>query len=540
YSSNGINVFLWHKKTLISAVAFDNDKSSKQAFAEYLQNSPAVDSQLLVDIIDEDFRRESIPHVNARDRKALIQRLADRYYRDEEYYQVKLLGRSQQGRKDDNILLSSLSNFEKISPWMTIIEENAVAIAGIWSVPHLTLELLKFNKVSGDNILLITRELPWSQRETFFHKGKMLFSRLERLDINLYENTDPDLSWQYLSKGAEKIQHFLTNQRIVGFNDEIQVVGFVATSPAASTISQANSNLRLNYRVIEEQKITRNFATTQAQPLKCDAIYAWICAQKSFFSSHYNTKEIKKYFIRYYMAKSFKTVSYFTALFVLSIAAFFGLQTLKTNKDILAIEYDTQRLKKQYADQFHGIANQLADAHLVEGSVTHATLLDLESGETPQKYFSYISTVFSKKRFNLLELDEFTWTKHPREAIEQMVNQFTARSPAEEGHTAAEEYQQTPSQPSTKYQPILRLGGKLNRARLDYRNTVTVMSEFVNSLQNLPIVSDIHLIKTPVDIRPKSKFSDMRGTDEASLLKNIEADRYEILIVLQPNQGSKS
>jgi len=534
YSSYGLKVYLWRDKSLLGEFKFSIDEEGIKEFEQYLESSPETSSQLLVDVMDEDFRRESIPHVNSRDRKALIQRLVDRHYRDQKYHKVQILGRSKEGRKDDNLLMSSLSNIEKINPFMEVFDRLEVPLAGIWSVPLLKSDLLKLAKFKDKNLLLVTRELPWSQRETFFRNGKMIFSRLERLDHNLYYDSDQNTSLDCLTKGAEQIHHFLTNQRIVGFGEKITVACFVPKEQKEICILGGIDTQQLQYKMVDESDFFKHFGEEDSKMLRSDAIFSWLCSQKSAFSDHYGEKEKKANFYRFTIEKSIRLASGLCALFLFTAASLLFLNSLEKRDEIKQTHESTDTLVKQYDREFGTIYNQLEDAELVKASVEHSGLIKIESEETPQKYFNELAKVYSSSIYRQITLNEIKWTKHSKENLSQILREITGNIPLDEdeGEEGYDEKEYDNEAPRLKNQGLIRLVGKLNTDALNYRKTVSIMKEFLHSLEQLPITKELHLLKTPVDIRPKAKFSDKSGIDEEQYTKSASDDLYEILIVI--------
>ncbi|MFT7246543.1 MAG: hypothetical protein ACI82A_003920, partial [Candidatus Azotimanducaceae bacterium] len=134
FSGYRMTVFDWDGKTLISSRDFIPNTAGFADFEYLLQQSIKMPARLLVDMIEEDFRRETIPHVNIFDRRSLINRLIDKHYRDEPYVHAKVLDRSKVGRKDDRVILSALTNTALLAPWLERIDKHKARLAGIWSI----------------------------------------------------------------------------------------------------------------------------------------------------------------------------------------------------------------------------------------------------------------------------------------------------------------------------------------------------------------------------------------------------------------------
>lgn len=117
---------------------FGTDESGRRNFARYLQQTPDYPIYVLVDIMEEEFRTDTIPHVFGSDRKALIKRRQSRLFKETVYFHTQIQGREEQGRRDSKVLFMALSNQEIIRPWLEILEQHKVPLAGMSSLPLVT------------------------------------------------------------------------------------------------------------------------------------------------------------------------------------------------------------------------------------------------------------------------------------------------------------------------------------------------------------------------------------------------------------------
>ena len=65
-------VYHWRSGQLSEAMTYAADEHGLRAFTEYLTASPLLPTYFLVDLVEEEFRQETIPHVFGSDRRALI------------------------------------------------------------------------------------------------------------------------------------------------------------------------------------------------------------------------------------------------------------------------------------------------------------------------------------------------------------------------------------------------------------------------------------------------------------------------------------
>lgn len=154
---------------------FPNTSGGHEEFTGFLKsvNCPAY---LLVDLIEEDFRQETVPHLIGGNRTALLQRKLEQFYRDNPFHQTTLLQRQKTGRRDDEVLFSALTNPSLITPWLNIMLAQKIRLAGIYSVPQISAPLIRNHP--SDYLLLISWEKFSGLRQTYFSKHRLQISRL--------------------------------------------------------------------------------------------------------------------------------------------------------------------------------------------------------------------------------------------------------------------------------------------------------------------------------------------------------------------------
>ena len=73
-SAHKIAVYHWHKGDLASSYLFDANQEGKQFFERYLRETPNIPMYMLIDVFEEEFKRDTVPHVFGADRAAIIER----------------------------------------------------------------------------------------------------------------------------------------------------------------------------------------------------------------------------------------------------------------------------------------------------------------------------------------------------------------------------------------------------------------------------------------------------------------------------------
>lgn len=171
-------LFVSEQGNLRHAYEFSMDAAGLAAFGNYLRLAPGNPLQVLVDVVEEEYRQDTVPHVFGTDRSAILARRFARLFRGTPYCQAIHLGREQEGRRDDQVLLTALTRPEALAGWIARITECQVPLAGIYSLPLLSAALIPRLGANAHNVLLISVQQASGLRQTFFRDGYLRISRL--------------------------------------------------------------------------------------------------------------------------------------------------------------------------------------------------------------------------------------------------------------------------------------------------------------------------------------------------------------------------
>lgn len=176
-SGQGLQVYRWLQGSSFEQQGnYSHDAVGWQAFEEELdhQTSDSTPVLVLVDVVEEELRRESIPPLYGVNRQLVLERRLERLFRTTPYRRAVSQGRG--ADKQENILYSGLVNPELVAPWMQRLQSRQVPVCGIWSLQLLSRELLREISTKFDYTLLVTLHTD-GLRQTFFCRGRTQISR---------------------------------------------------------------------------------------------------------------------------------------------------------------------------------------------------------------------------------------------------------------------------------------------------------------------------------------------------------------------------
>ncbi|WP_156013234.1 hypothetical protein [Thioalkalivibrio sp. HK1] len=244
--------------------------------------------RLLVDLVEEDFRLENVPHVIGRSRRSVQDLRGRRLFPGASHIHVLRrgradppdgeAGRNRSGRRDDIVLFSAIVRPEYLDPWLDLLRECDIPLVGVTSLPLASETLLrlpgfidllrsgeresssssspsdgekpsssvpsKSSDALAQRMLLVSESGRFALRQSFFKKGRLVMSRLAVLP-------EGD-AWLRGRRAMEEIERFCrhlerserSEQADSGAKDvdiDIEVVALVGGALAGALRSQIGS-----------------------------------------------------------------------------------------------------------------------------------------------------------------------------------------------------------------------------------------------------------------------------------------------------------
>lgn len=212
------SVGIWRSRRLRLFTIFANDPVGHAEFGEFLRQQAGMPLLMVVDTAEEDFRLETAPHTSFATRREIAQRKLNQFYRHSAYRAALFVGRAPDQRRDDRLLLMSLTNPDLVAPWVAAIEQAQAPLAGIYLLPVVSQPLLRLLGLRHPHLLLSTRQGS-GLRQSYFSGGYLHMSRLVPLaDIDA---RNPDRRY---ADETEKTRLYLTSLRMLPRDSRLRLV----------------------------------------------------------------------------------------------------------------------------------------------------------------------------------------------------------------------------------------------------------------------------------------------------------------------------
>lgn len=277
-SSNHAAVYVWQGKHLHGPMEFAAGEAGYAALAEYLAQDAGMVTDLLADVIEEEFRSERVPHVVGRDQAGLLKRRAEQAFRLTPYRMAYIQNKLVDGKREDEALLSAITNIDLIAPWVKCLTGRKVPLHGIYSVAQLYGELLKPLDVIEKRALIITRQQHGGMRQAFYFNQQIKLSRLSPAP-----STDPEAHADQLLAEVDKSQRYLTRLKLLGREDML-VVHCISTGAELTALRETcrdTTTLQFRFHDLATLAAALNGGGHAAAARFCDELFVSLLKRRT-------------------------------------------------------------------------------------------------------------------------------------------------------------------------------------------------------------------------------------------------------------------
>jgi len=491
-SANRLHAQLMAGGKITAQQEFDSSQEGREGFATFLQpvKCPAY---LLADLIEEDFRPEIIPHLRGSSRNALLQRKFDQHYRGTPFHQATLLRRQKTGRRDDEMLLSALTNPALITPWLDILRAQEIPLAGIYSVPQASAPLVKNH--ASDHLLLVSWEKSAGLRQSYFIARRLQISRLTPIHtVSSFQDA--------VAKELSRTCQYLKSLSLLpeGKNLDVCILGHSDDLAELQEKLPPAADLRYEFveldKIAAQLKIACRFTDSDASQIFLHGL----AAQPP--KAHYANATHTHHFALWQLRNALDRVS---AVVLVGSLLWGAASVMFNNSNAAATE--SLGIQTQHAlNETRQITQGFADA----SPGTHASTADMKAGVSIMRKFAQsspgprailqpISAVLD--RFPQIELDNFGWRTNASESPSDATTAVAGQAPV--------------SINNATIGTIITLKANLRGFASDYRAALAYLDRFLHELNAAGY--RVSITSKPLDVSPGGSIADQRETHEKAL-----------------------
>ena len=259
-------------------------------FERHLAGMAQMPTYLFTDLAEEDFRLDTVPHVGGRDRDAMLARKLSQIFRNTPYRHAVMQGREPDGRRDDRVIYTAITNPEVLRPWVEALERHKVPLEGIYSAAAFSAVLLEELDLVFPHALLVTFTPGEAMRQTYFRDNEIKFSRLTPVDLEEGQTLgtmiaeETTRTWQYL----DSLRHF-------GPEDRLEVCVVIHASDRPAVQPELRDFAQIQYRVIDIEQASMKLGL---KPAPLDSTAEEVMVHLFLVSpgpNHFASPELRRY-----------------------------------------------------------------------------------------------------------------------------------------------------------------------------------------------------------------------------------------------------
>jgi hypothetical protein len=506
-TDTGVTVWSGSQSQLAQTHAFQASAEGLSDFERFVADNRAAQYSLVLDLQEEDYRAETIPHVGSRDRKKVLKRRLEQLYRETPYRSATPQGRETGGRRDDRVLLAALTNPKPVDQWMNRLAAKDVQVVGIYSVTLLTARHARQLSLIPPRALIVTRQFGSGLRQTYISDGILRFSRLTLPE----EEGEQSLANQ-LAGEAARARQFLASLRAIERQEAMHVVMIGSDEEIAHLSQECPDTELIQYQFIPISALADALGvSTKGLTDTSDPVWLRLVAAKRP-SNQYATRAQRKAYLAWQTGRALFGVAGAALVASVALSAYYW-------QDSRAMAADTlqQQNRKAHAEQVYAAnapksdTSQLTPAGMKNVVVAYRQLVEEWPRIKPS--LDRISTLL--EQFPMMEIDELAWQVTPdANATPTGFGDAESSQPAQAGGAQGAVDASGNPLPATRTRYIvIALKGRLPNYELRPREALALVDRIATAAATSPEIK-VSKLSLPIDIRTE-KAIDL-GTDNQS------------------------
>ena len=499
------------------AYVFSADEFGRQQFVRYLEETGKTPLYILVDVVEEEYRQDVIPHVRGSDRRSVIERKQARLFRGTKYCHAIVQGRETDGRKDDKVLLTAITRPEIVSPWVDAANEHKVPVAGVYSLPILSEYLLKKIGANGKNVLLISMQSGSGLRQTFFRDRQFKISRLAQMP------KAGSLSYTtHLMGELEKLRRYLNSLALISRDGPLEIYILSNGDQLSDLESHCKDSEDEKFYLVDIDELNKRFGI----PETFNSIYAEPAFSQLLLDTapknHYAIDSETKYFSLHRLRGALYAASALILLAGIAWSGFNFLQAVSLKQQALDAAEKADFYQARYEAAREGLPPTPVEPEDIKTAVEVVDQLR-QYKSSPLRMMTALSVAL--KEYPQTEVDRIRWTssidpngefdKDPRNTM-QVEGDLIEKSAA------------------YSHYDIALVDGHLASFDGNYREAIELVDQFAQKLKNQENVHAIEVVNYPLNVESGASLAGLATDAQAKL----EA-RFSLKIVIGIPDGKK-
>lgn len=467
-----LKVYALSGQRIVDCTSFEPTEEGLLDFSQYAKTHIRKPVRLLVDIIEEDFRLDIVPHVSGKDKQALHQRLLNKYFRNLEHRYISVQGRKDAGRKDDEVLIAGITNSDLLKPWLKILDQNTVALSGIYSLPLLAETILPdFCDNADKPVLLVSQQVPTSVRHSFYQQGRLKVSRLAQGLGDEKESTE-----KIALKELDKTLRYIENQRLIDKNNNLEL-HFLGTKESLHNVQQEAQQ----QQKVELLNGLKEHILPDSHDFADQYFIEKLAAQK-WPKNHYGHDKNLRIYYHKLLAKLLTILSIIILISSALYTAYLFMQEKEEQMAIPMLKSQAQDYRQRYDERTGELSELGVEALDVQSSVQDLKRLQEIYQQQPQSFLNALS--LASRNFPNISYHLIDWSVAP--------------FPFEDAQSQEE---------NTVAPFVVDIEARILNVADNPREALSQVNAFLKQLKNIQGFDQVSATKMPFDLSSNAPFA---------------------------------
>lgn len=521
FSGYRLTIFHWENERCIATCVFSPDENGFGQFSTYLKSTVNTPVRILVDVIEEDFNKQTIPHVGAVDRRSIVSRIIGRQYRkSRNYFYYRVMGREKSGRRDDRLLYCVLSNPDILRPWLDILKKTNTSISGIWSLPLLSEGVYPHLHSTSRNVLLVSQQVPGNLRQTLFINGRFEHSRSSII------NSGEEETGECIAAEVEQTIRFLSNQHHIGFDEkiEIHIISDVKNINQIKSKCEDTNLLKYIFHSNDEIKsrVKCGAINSEGKVGYSNVIFSYICASLKIPVGHYGNAEI---FLVYYQ-QIFSSAVKITGSCILILSVLFSFSYISESdvfdNEALTLNGQANAINRDYERKLSSFESRLRLTKTMQSSVLLSEKIRSSKLVSPQNFMVVISRILTRSGMHDTEISKLSWQQYQFDGFQaensKIKNTIDYADKMPVRHHAV-------------------ISGFMQVSKISLKKSVDKINDIAEAFRNNKLMHRLRLNDVPVDVRSNSSIENETSSSPGSASRKDDVNgRFEIELLMNASK----
>ncbi len=498
---------IWKGGAIVEREVFNSTDADSAAFTEYLARHHEVPAYVVTDLIEEDFRLDTVPHLRGGDQDAILGRKLAQLYRATTFRHAIVQERETERRRDDRVLYHAITNPDLVKPWLAALERAEVPLEAVSSSAVLSVRLPRVLSIFFAHTLLVTIVPDFGLRQTYFQNKHVKFSRLTPIIYDEGQSVGA-----LIAAETSRTWHYLDTLRNFAGGETLEVCILVHSRDHEMVAEAIRALPLLKYRFLDIGEVAAKIKLKPSPTSShAEEVLVHLYAQGSV-ENHFAEKEPMR-FARYRRAKIGLYGLTAGLLAIGAAGAAFNLYQTATMSSVIDQRSQFVRtIQSEYQAISKAMEGQTSATDTVRDASTFFRAQIRQQSPSPASFLKDLAMVWSE--FPDMRLLQAVWAPNqdagfvpPHEPVAAPVAQnirsevkLAPGAPQPPAGATVNPMGADPPLPGGRYE-VLIIDAAVTRFQGDYRAAIADIERMVERLNKAPNMKT-EIVKLPIDVKP--------------------------------------